>query len=195
MKRLSAIVALVAFAVLLVPQAASLAATSGGGTSASCTLTFVERFSPGFTLTPSSGDQDSAVETGTVMCSGTVNGHKLTGPGTFWNRGRYSNSTCLIDRATGSYFLTLQTDAGPVVLDGTFVVERLATVLKVTTEAPGVSGEGSALVVPTKGDCVLTPVTEALVVMSIAFRETQVSVERSCDLDAGVILINCRIRS
>lgn len=190
MKKGSTILAVVTVAALVLAPSSSLAAA--GETSADCNLTFTERFSPGFTLTPSSGFQDSSVDSAAVRCQGTVNGHRLTGNGTFWNTGRYHNSTCLIDRATGSYFLTVETEDGPLTLDGSFTVERLGTLLKVSTRAGGLDGEGIALVVPIKGDCVLAPVTEALVLMSIHLEESESAQAAMCDLDAAILRINCR---
>lgn len=193
MRKTKAVITLAALAVLVLPQPASRAA-SGAETSANCTFLFTERFSPGFTLAASSGNQDSAAESGTVHCSGTVNGQRLTGPGTFWNSGRYTDSTCLIDSAAGRYFLTAQTDTGTVQMDGSFAVERLGTLLKVTTESPTLRGEGSALVIPTKGECVFTPITEAFAVMSLTFKGTEAA-GKSCGLDAVVLQLNCSTRS
>lgn len=189
-----AVTAITVLAVWVLVLAPPTAQAAGDSASAVCSLSFVERFSPGLTLAPVSGSQDSAVETGHVSCEGTVGGRRLTGGGTFWNTGRNFDESCLKGHATGSYFLTVDTEAGPVALDGTFVVDRVGTLLRVSTRAAGVTGEGTALVIPIKGDCALNPVTDTLVLMSIRFEEETTAV-RSCDLDLGVLLINCSTRS
>ncbi|MEX2588144.1 MAG: hypothetical protein WD602_09170 [Actinomycetota bacterium] len=88
---------------LLSPSLAA-ATTGGGDNSAVCKLVFTERFNPGFTLVPSPGHQDSAVDSGTIVCVGRIQGQRVTGPGTIWNQGRYTDSTCLLDHAEGRYF-------------------------------------------------------------------------------------------
>lgn len=186
--------------VLLVMAVASLIASPARaqvpqGTSAVCTLTFAERFSPGFTLTPSSGSQ-SSVGSAPIYCTGTVQGHQITGPGTASNDGTYHNSTCLLDQNEGTVSLTLPTDAGPIPLDGTYKVTRVGVLLSLELELPGSRGVGSAAVLPTKGDCVLNPVTEALVLMSVNLEDRPAAAVRtSCDLDVGVLRVGCRTGS
>lgn len=155
---------------LMIPAPTAMAASSGDNSFA-CQLQFFERFSPGFSLTPSSGVQDSEKDAGHINCVGKIQGHEVTGPGTFWNQGTYHNSTCLLDHAEGRYFFTVPTTGGPISVEGTFVLDRIGPILSVRSEQPGASGQGSALVLPTKGLCVLSPITEALVFMSVAFQD------------------------
>lgn len=176
---------------LFLPSSA-MADPSEGDTSAVCDLTFTERFDPGLTLVPSSGHQDSPVDSGTITCVGKIQGREVTGPGTVWNEGRYVDSTCLFDHAEGRYFFTVPTNEGPISVNGTFVIDRVGPVLSVHLEQRGAHGEGAALVIPTQGDCVLNPVTQALVVMSIKLKDADSTVTARCALDLGVVLISCR---
>lgn len=177
---------------LVLPSSA--AATTGGGDNAAvCKLVFTERFHPGFTLVPSSGHQDSAVDSGTIACVGRIQGQWVDGPGTIWNQGKYTDSTCLLDHAEGRYFFTVPTEEGLLSVNGSFAVSRVGAVLTVHLEQPGARGEGSAVVVPTQGDCVIAPVTEALVLMSVAFQDVDpTDTPRVCALDLEVVRIGCR---
>jgi hypothetical protein len=53
--------------------------------------------------------------------------------------------------------------------------------------------------VPTKGDCLLNPITEATVYMTGSFADApksqSTSVAGRCDLDAVVVQLNCRTTS
>lgn len=165
MKKWSTVLVVAALAAMLAFPAAAQAA---GGMKGSCSLAFTEQFGSGFTLTPSSGPQ-SLVGTSPAICTGTINGHEITGPGTIRNDGAYHNSTCLLDNASGRTWFTFPTEGGPVALEGTFSVARVGFVLLVEAELAGSRGTGFALVVPTKGECLLNPITEALVLMWLTF--------------------------
>lgn len=192
MKRLWGILVGISIASLFIqPAAAAQTSAAGGDNDAVCNLTFREYFSPGFTLTPTSGTQNSGGEVGSIDCRGKLQGHNITGPGTIGNEGFLHDSTCLLDHTTGRYFATLPTDAGPIRIDGTYSLLRTGLTLTVEAEQPEAHGTGSALVIPTKGDCLTTPVTEALVFMTIKFRDTDAPV-RTCDLDLGVVGVHCR---
>lgn len=159
------IAGLLAVAVLPVLAGGPVYAEAQGATSLVCTMAFPAHFAPGFTLTPKSGTDRSAGEVGTLACSGTQDGHRVTGAGTFGFEGVYT-SDCLFDHGSGTYFYTLPTDAGPVHATGTYAYDRIGVTLFVAASQSGSGAHGSAtlLVVPTKGDCVFTPFTEALVV-------------------------------
>lgn len=163
MQRLWVILASMSIASLFIQPAAAQTSAARGNNDALCTLTFTEYFSPGFTLTPTSGIQNSGREVGSITCGGKLQGHNITGPGTFGNEGLLHESTCLLDHSTGRYFATLPTDGGPIRIEGTYSLLRTGLTLTFEAEQPEAHGTGSALVIPTKGDCVTTPVTEALV--------------------------------
>lgn len=191
MKRSGAILIGVTIASLFMEPSAAQTPATWGDNDAVCTLSFTEYFSPGVTLTPTSGTQTSGGEVGSITCSGKLQGHNITGPGTFGNEGFLHESTCLLDHSTGRYFATLPTDAGTVRIEGTYSLLRTGLTLTVEADQPGAHGTGSALVIPSRGDCVTTPVTEALVFMTLEFRDADAPVT-SCDLDLAVVLVNCR---
>lgn len=190
MKRWAILVG-ITIASLFMEPAAAQAPASGEDNDAVCKLRLTEYFSPGVTLTPTSGTQNSGGEVGSITCTGKLQGHNITGEGTFGNEGFLHESTCLVDHSTGMYFATLPTDAGPIRIEGTYSLLRTGLTLTNELEQPGAHGTGSALVIPTRGDCVMSPVTEALVFMSIRFRDSAAPVT-SCDLDLGAVLVNCR---
>jgi hypothetical protein len=192
MKRLWAILVGITIASIFIEPAAAQTPAPGDN-DAVCTFRFTEYFSPGVTLTPTSGTQNSGGEVGSMTCSGKLQGHNITGPGTFGNEGFLHESTCVLDHSTGRYFATLPTDAGPIRFEGTYSLLRTGLTLKVDTEQAGARGTGSAAVIPTRGDCVMTPVTEALVFMTLSFRDNTAPITR-CDVDLGVVLANCRTR-
>jgi len=194
MKRSWAIVLGITIASLLIEPAAAQTPEPGGDNEAVCRLSFTEYFSPGITLTPTSGTQNSGGEVGSITCSGKLQGRNIARPGTFGNEGFLHESTCLVDHSTGRYFATLPTDAGPIRIEGTYSLVRTGLTLKVDTEQAGARGTGSALVIPTRGDCVTSPVTEALVFMTLTFSDANAPVAR-CDLDLGAVLVNCGTRS
>lgn len=191
MKRISVVVSAVILAAMV---AAPAGAQATARNSAACTATFFELFSPGFTLSPSSGHQESA-SPGVLECTGTIQGQNITGPGTVSNSGSYHNSTCVLDRADGVVSIVLPTDGGRVTIEGTFQVTRVGALLSVRLDLPEAIGEGVAAVIPTKGDCVLHPATEALVLMALSFHDRPAPTTRSCDADLIVVGIGCRSHS
>jgi hypothetical protein len=182
----------VALAVLIAPTGA-VAQESGRDNDAVCSFAFTLHFSPGVTLTPASGAQTS--EGGKVSCTGSLQGHRVTGEGTFDSvDGRLDNANCLIDHSLGKYRFTVPTDGGPRTFEGTYDVRRIGLTFDVTVEQPGATGAGSGFVLPTKGDCVVTPLTEAFVYLTIKFTDAAAP-RTTCDLNLGIVLVNCRSSS
>jgi hypothetical protein len=148
-------------------------------------------------MTSGSGTGTSNGQTGSISCTGQFDGHAVTGPGSFGFQENYV-ANCLVDESKGTYFATVPTDAGPVHLEGPFTVARLGLTYTVEATRPGERFTGSGLVVPTKGDCLLNPITEATVYMTGSFADApggpSTSVTR-CDLDAVIVQLNCRTHS
>jgi hypothetical protein len=143
-------------------------------------------------MTPSSSPQSS--EGGWISCTGTLQGKRITGPGTFSNDGRLDNANCLVDHSLGTYRFTVPTDGGPLSVQGTYDLVRTGLTFNVIAEQPGAIGSGSGIVVPIKGDCVVTPLTEALVFLTVKFTDAPATT-RICDLDLGVVQLSCRMQS
>jgi hypothetical protein len=142
-----------------------------GGTAADCSITVRVRFSPGVSLTPTSGVEATGGETGLISCSGTFDGHRVTGPGSFGYEGMFTRITCLSDRAplSGTYSMTIPTDAGSLHFTGAIADARIAAIDHFTLTQPGGRFGGIAVIVPTMGDCFVTPLTEILIYMAGSF--------------------------
>jgi hypothetical protein len=132
-----------------------------GGTSAACSIAFPIHFSPGLSMTTGSGSYGSGGETGSITCTGTVHGHRITGPGTFGFEGTYTEGNCLAHKGTGSSFLTIPTDAGPVRVDGgSFSDQGLGlTGSSKARHTGGIRFSGTYIVLPVQGDCLVSPIT------------------------------------
>ena len=74
---------------------ATASAQAAGATSAVCTPRISVTISPGFSLAPSSGTLTSHGQRGTLICTGKVGGHRVTGPGTVGLDETYAGGTCL----------------------------------------------------------------------------------------------------
>jgi len=131
--------------------------------------------SPGFGLTPTEGTAVSAGENGSVTCAGQIDGHTVTGPGSFGLDGHYTDSTCLTQHSSGTYTFTVPTDAGPLHKAGTFSENRLGLSGSEEVTQPGAHGTGSYLALPMRGDCVTAPVTGGtfIAVVSLSGDSTQ----------------------
>jgi hypothetical protein len=147
--------------VLALPTLIAWPAHAQGSTNAVCTVVFTAHFSPGFTLTPSSGPDESGGETGSIACAGTIDGGRVAGPGTFGIEGVYT-ATCLFDHGSGRYFGTVPTDAGSRHFVGDYRYSRIGGSLFVDLSQAGAHGSGILAVVPTQGDCIRAPVTQGL---------------------------------
>ncbi len=150
-------------AALMVPAVTAPGAQAAPATDAVCTSVFTAYVSPGFGLSPSAGTGTSRGETGTLACTGTVDGHRIIGTGTMGFEETYRNAACLTDESSGRFFATLPTTGGPVHLSGALEAHRFGLVEFVEISFPRAHFSGFGPIVPTKGDCVLRRITEALV--------------------------------
>jgi hypothetical protein len=192
MKRLWLILIGMVIVGFVIEPAAAQTPEAGGDNDAICTLEFTEYFSPGITLTRESGNQNSGGEVGSIACKGKLQGRTITGPGTIGNEG-VRDADCILDRSAGRYFATLPTEEGPMRVEGTYSLERTGLNFNIETDQSGAHGTGFGVVIPSKGDCVVTPLTEARVFMTLRYRDADQPIT-SCDLDLGVVLVNCRTR-
>ncbi|MGQ0845803.1 MAG: hypothetical protein ACT4QF_16910 [Sporichthyaceae bacterium] len=144
----------------LIPIAAPVAASEAG---ARCTFSYLPRLSPGLTTTPSTGKIDSDLNNGVADCTGVLNGANVTGPGKFAFFGTYENGTCQ-GGGTGKGFIVAEipTYTGTVKLKDPVTI-KFGTGSGFPPGAGDWTGQrttGRYLVLPTKGDCVSSPVTE-----------------------------------
>jgi hypothetical protein len=146
-------------------------ADAQGGTAADCSISVPVHFSPGVTLTPTSGTETSHGETGSIRCTGRFDGHRVTGPGTFGYEGEFTQITCLSDGIplSGRYSFTIPTESGPQRFAGSITDARIGLVDQFRLSQPEAQFTGIALIVPTAGECVLTPVTDIVISMFGSF--------------------------
>ena len=136
------------------------------GAPAECTFDYNPELTPGLTMTPASGSVTSHGETGTVECTGEVNGRQVTGPGTFGFEGTFGTKekvSCTSGGAgEGSVRLTVPTAAGPQhVKDSVaYAFGPAAGDLPLVGGWHGTRTTGRFVVLPTKGDCVTAPVQQ-----------------------------------
>jgi hypothetical protein len=110
-----------------------------------------------------SGTVTSRGETGTLPCVGRLYGHPITGPGTFAVEETYTQAACLSDRSTGRVTITIPTTGGPTHITGALTGRRLGLLEFVEIAFPNARFHGTGPVLPTLGDCLISPITRALV--------------------------------
>jgi hypothetical protein len=162
---------MLAAAALLVPAAATAGAEAAPATDAECTAVVTAHISPGFSATPGSGVVTSAGQTGTVVCTGRLYGHRITGPGTMGFEENYTTgAACFSDQSSGRLTTTLPTTAGPIQIAGALTGHRLGLVQFVDIAFPQARYSGAGPLVLLKGTCFLTPITQALVTVTGTLR-------------------------
>jgi hypothetical protein len=153
-------------AVLAAAVAAALAtppAQAAGGTSAVCTNRFTAWVTPGFTPIPGTGTISSHGQTGSITCAGRIAGHRVTGPGTVGIDYVYTNGSCTGHIGEGTVRVDIPTTAGMKHLVGALSVRRTALALRALARFGSQNFHGVGVIVPTRGTCVVTPLSQALV--------------------------------
>ena len=135
--------------------------TVQGGTNAVCAIVSTVSASPGFSLTPTSGIVDSGGKVGSITCTGTFDGHHVTGPGTFGITGSYKG-TCLTAHLSATFSDTIPTDAGPMHFSGPIEQDTIGLAGQIVAYQPGARLSGFEVFAPTHGDCITTPVTKSV---------------------------------
>jgi hypothetical protein len=156
--RRSSVAALLAGVLLATIMAGPV--TAQGATTAACTILVPVHFSPGITTTYGSLTVDSGGEKGSITCVGTINGHLVTGPGSFGFLGLLTGS-CFSHTAAGTYSWTVPTDAGVMHYAGTFNVNGVGFTGSVHASQPEGSFTGRYVIVPAQ-DCLTAPVTDGI---------------------------------
>jgi hypothetical protein len=138
-------------------------AQAGGETSALCAPSIPLTITPGFSPTPSSGSLTSHGETGSLVCTGTIGGQLVTGPGTVGLDETYAGADCLGHVGTGTATLTLPTTGGVLHMSGAATSHRTALALVAEVRFPGATFNGVGAALPTQGTCFLTPLRKAVI--------------------------------
>lgn len=138
-----------------------------------CTFAYVINLSPGLSTQPSSGTVTTNGSTGKMDCKGPVNGQPARGKGTIGIDGHYGfrdPDSCASGitgggEGIGSTALMVPTKAGEQRMDDwyslTYGKPSSRGVLSGTFEGGHYSGTFS--IYPLKGDCLTSPLTQALV--------------------------------
>jgi hypothetical protein len=150
------------------PLAAAPARAAAGATSAICTEQMTATITPGFSTTRSTGPITGA---GSILCAGTLNGHRVTGPGRIEFEETYTG-TCVSDASTGTVRLTSPTTAGTQHLAGTFVQRRVALAIRVEARFPNARYSAIGLITPRRGNCFLTPLREVAILLTGSLRSS-----------------------
>jgi hypothetical protein len=135
------------------------------------------RLSPGFSLTASTGTYGTVGETGTITCIGSMDGHRVTGPGTFGFEGIYAGD-CFGNNGSGTYSFTVPTEVGSKHFTGSYTERRTGFNGPVEASQPGGRFQGLFLVLPQKGDCIVSPVTEVMINIAGMFGPGSITPER-----------------
>ncbi|MCA1699730.1 MAG: hypothetical protein LC790_12835 [Actinobacteria bacterium] len=137
-----------------------------GKTSAACASQFTSTISPGFSTAPSSGTQTTNGETGTVTCVGKIAGRRITGIGSIGYDSTYTAGTCASETASGTVRATIPTAAGDQHLVGALTVQRTALAIRAQVKFGGFQYTGIGVAIPIEGNCFLTPLRRALIVLT-----------------------------
>jgi hypothetical protein len=108
-------------------------------------------------------------QTGSVSCIGTLDGDRVTGVGSIGFEEQYTGD-CNADSSAGILRATIPTTAGVQHLAGTFTQRRTVLAFTVDVRFPGSRYSGIGAVIPTRGTCLLTPVTQADLLLTGSLR-------------------------
>ena len=130
-----------------------------------CLAEFDLTFSPGITMSPSSGTATSHGETGTNRCDGPINGKQVMGTGTRGEDASYGvrdAGTCSGGEADVAFSFTMPTADGAERVVSTFVA-KYGPLQGGGVYGGTFTGErmyGKFTVTPIEGDCITEPLTK-----------------------------------
>jgi hypothetical protein len=154
-----ALLAALAGAALLVPATPAAAAAQVVGLN--CVTTVTTDIHPGVSLDVHTFSVHSRGLTGTAVCTGTVDGVTVTGPGTFGIH-EHVVGNCFAASGSGTFILKVPTTEGVKVVTGQFDLTAAAATGTVHTG----DLSGTSRVIAANGDCVNTPVTQSTAVLT-----------------------------
>jgi hypothetical protein len=153
-----ALAALTTAALLAAPPA-----HAAGTTSAVCTTLFTATVAPGFTLIPGTGTVSTQGDNGLLVCAGTIDGHRVTGPGRVGVHYTYSRGSCLAHLGAGTVTFSVPTTAGTKHMTGAVTVRRVALVILAEVRFPTARIRAVGVPVPTQDTCVTSPLRRFVV--------------------------------
>jgi hypothetical protein len=150
---------LLSLAALVATVLAPATPAEAGGSSASCHGSWPISMAPGISTTARQSTFTSHGETGTITCTGTVNGHGVSGPGTLGVEGAL-DGTCLTGNGSLTITMTIPTSGGPATFSLPATMTYYGGVGMKFSDA--FVGPLTFAVVPTAGNCITEPLTEIL---------------------------------
>lgn len=147
------------------PTTSATASGSQPSLSAVCSASIPLNISPGlFALKESQGSNQSFGETGTLNCAGTLDGHRIVGPGTVGFAGQYGG-TCNATTGVGTWSFSLPVDDNGTTRvvhhAGAYTSPGVGLLIVFTGKFESGQLAGTGPVVPVQGDCLLKPMTKA----------------------------------
>ena len=143
---------------VLIASLSLVASPAQAADNAICTASMPVTFSPGLTLTAGPSTFTTQGATGTIDCHGSLQGKQITGSGTLVNGGVNNGGTCAQGTGTGQFLAQIPTVDGLVALSGPFTFQYLGVVGTFT----GSTFSGTFQFLPTSGNCLTAPMTQAL---------------------------------
>lgn len=148
-----------------IPAASATTSSSQQSLNAVCSATIPLNISPGlFALKHSQGTNQSFGETGTLNCTGKLDGHRIAGPGTVGFAGHYGG-TCNATTGVGKWSFSLPVDDNGVtrVIHHAGAYDSPGVSLAIVFNGKFETGRltGTGLVTPVQGDCLAQPMTKA----------------------------------
>jgi hypothetical protein len=156
---------------LTVALLAAAPAHAAGGTAAVCTTRFTATITPGFSTTAGSGTFTTNGQTGTMSCVGRIGGDRVTGPGSVAVEEGYTGA-CVSHSGTGTVRVMLPTTGGMKDMTGARTIKRTGLVVHPEVRFPGARYSGIGVSIPKEGNCFVTPLRRALVLLVGVIRGT-----------------------
>jgi hypothetical protein len=153
-----------ALATLTVALCATAPAQAAAAGSAVCVTQFTATFNPGLSSTAGPGTFSTKGETGSFSCVGKIGGDRVTGPGTIGVEANFTGE-CLSHRGTGTVRIVVPTTGGPKDLAGTLSVRRTGLIVRPAIQFSGARYRGIGLALPAEGDCFVTPLRRAMILL------------------------------
>jgi hypothetical protein len=149
---------------LTIALLAAAPAQAAVGTAAVCTTHFMATITPGFSMTAGSGTFTTNGQTGSMNCIGKIGGDRVTGPGSVAVEESYTGA-CASHTGTGTVHVVIPTTGGSKDMVGALTLRRTGLVVHPEVRFPGARYIGVGISVPRQGNCLVTPLRRALVLM------------------------------
>jgi hypothetical protein len=151
-----------AAALLALPAISASADTSSRSVNLTCTITVTSDVHPALTPQVRHDTGTSHGLTGTAICTGTINGQPVTGPGQFGVTTEGTVENCVPSTSRSDFVLRIPTTGGTRTVAGSYEATFAGTVFVLTGDLTG-----TARVISAVGDCFTTPATRVTTVLDV----------------------------